>query len=84
MHDVRIVEERAPYLLLARGDRFAVVERRAGRLYNLHCGRREPAPLTDEGVDAAVGETGWCDEIRARQVFCEVTSEYARLAERIW
>ncbi len=51
MHAIRVVEERAPYLLLARGDRFAVVELRAGKLYNLHCGKREPEPLTDEPAE---------------------------------
>jgi hypothetical protein len=83
MHDVRIVEERLPYLLLARGDRFAVVERRAGKLYNLHCGKREPEPLTDAGAAHAVG-AGWYDEGRARRVFEEITSRYQEFAERIW
>ena len=83
MHAIRVVEERTPYLLLARGDRFAVVERRAGHLYNLHCGKREPEPLTDEGAEHAVGH-GWCDESSARRVFEEVSARYAQLAEVIW
>ena len=85
MHAVRVVEERAPYLLLERHGRFAVVERRAGHLYNLHCGRREPEPLTDLGAEHAVGGgQGWCEEGAARRVFEEITARYTALAERIW
>jgi hypothetical protein len=39
------VAERAPYLLLARQNRYAVVERRAGQLYAVH-GARRSAPMT--------------------------------------
>jgi hypothetical protein len=64
MNRVRIVEEQASILLLARGDRFAVVDRRNQQLYNLHGGRREPDPLTDKGAEHAVG-ADWCSEIDA-------------------
>lgn len=83
MRTVHIVEERAPYLLLAHGDRFAVVERRNGRLYNLHCGGRAPGLMTDAGAVAVVGDS-WCDETRARQVFEDVVSRYTDMAERLW
>jgi hypothetical protein len=83
MHDVHIVEERPPYLLLERNRRFAVVERRAGKLYSLHCGHRDAEPLTDAGAAHAVGDDGWCDERTARRVFEEVASRYHELAEQI-
>ena len=82
MHDVRIVEEQASYLLLARGDRFAVLERRNGQFYNLHRGRREPDPLTDRGAEHAIGND-WCDEISARRLFNEIATRYCNLAERL-
>ena len=82
MEAIRIAEERAPYLLLARGDRFAVVERRNTQLYNLHCGRREPDALTDKGAAHAVG-SDWCDEISARRLFDEITARYQDLAEHM-
>jgi hypothetical protein len=82
MHNVRIVEEQASYLLLARGDRFAVLERRNGQFYNLHRGRREPDPLTDRGAEHAVG-TDWCDEISARRLFDEITTQYRQFAEHM-
>ena len=83
MHEVRISEERAPYLLLARGNLFAVVERRNGQFYNLHRGRREPSALTEKGAEHAVGND-WCDEIRARRLFNEITARYRDLAEHMW
>jgi hypothetical protein len=83
MRTIRIVEERASYLLLARDDSFAVAERRAGKLYNLHSGRRDPEPLTDRGAEHAVG-TDWCREGEARRLFAELTAEYRKLAETIW
>ena len=82
MRTIHIVEERAPYLLLGRDNdhRFAVIERRAGKLYPLHCGRREPEPPTDTGAEHAIGR-GWCEESAARQMFEEVTNQYRTLAE---
>jgi hypothetical protein len=82
MHNVRIVEEQASYLLLARGDRFAVLERRNGQFYNLHRGQREPDPLTDMGAEHSVG-TDWCDEISARRLFDEITTQYRQFAEHM-
>lgn len=82
MHRVRIVEEQGSILLLARGDLFAVVERRTGHFYNLHSGRREPDPLTDEGAEHAVGKD-WCDESKARRLFENITARYRDLAEHM-
>jgi hypothetical protein len=41
---VQVVAERALYLLLAKQNRYAVVERRAGQLYAVH-GLRRSAPM---------------------------------------
>jgi len=83
MRTVHVVEERAPYLLLARGDRFAVVERRNGQLYGLPRDHRAPAPMTDEGVARLIGD-GWSDEVAARRAFDDIARRYAELAERLW
>lgn len=83
MRTIRIVEERAPYLLIAHETRFAVVERRNGKLYGLQCGRRAPAAMTDAGALAVVGEN-WCDEESARRLFSGVVTRYAELAEHLW
>ena len=84
MNTLHIVEERPPYLLVEHGGGFAVVERRAGKLYPLHDGEREPEPLSDEGAEHAVGPDGWRDEEMARKQFEEVTRGYERMAERVW
>ena len=84
MRIIHIVEERAPYLLLGRDDdQFAVVERRAGKLYPLHGGRRAPEPPSDTGAGHAIG-FGWCEEGAARRVFEAVTTQYRTLAETLW
>jgi hypothetical protein len=84
MNAIRIVEERPPYLLLCRGDDlFAVVERRAGKLYNLHSGHRVPEPMTDAGAEHAVGDHGWHDEAFARLEFAEITGRYREIAEHL-
>ncbi len=84
MTAIHIIEERAPYLLIEHRGAFAVVERRAGKLYPLRDGEREPEPLSDEGAEQTVGAEGWSDEESARETFDEVTARYKRLAERIW
>jgi hypothetical protein len=73
---------RAPYLLLARQNRYAVVERRAGQLYAV-TGQRRSAPMTDAGAEAVIG-SDWWDEAQARRLFDEIVSRYAALAERMW
>jgi hypothetical protein len=84
MDAIRVIEERAPYLLIAHGRGFAVVERRAGKLYPVVNGERHPDPLTDEGAEHAVGTDGWRDERTARQTFEEITGGYKQMAEKIW
>ena len=83
MDELRVVEQRAPYLLIALDGRFAVVERRNGKLYNLHCGHRAPALMSDAGARFIVGKD-WCDERTARRLFDEVATRYADLAEHLW
>jgi hypothetical protein len=84
MQTIHVVEERAPYLLISYRASFAVAERRNGKLYSLHGGgHRAPAPMTPAGAQAVVG-THWSDEKTARQVFTDVVTRYAELAEHLW
>ena len=80
---IRVVERHAPYLLIARQGRFAVIERRNGKLYNLHCGRRAPGEMTDAGALDIVGKD-WCDERTARRLFDEIATRYDDLIEHLW
>jgi hypothetical protein len=81
MHNVRILDEQGSYLLLTRGDLFAVLERRNGQLY-IHRGPRAPDALTDKGAENAVGDD-WCEEIKARRLFNDITARYRDLAEHM-
>jgi hypothetical protein len=83
MDTIRVVAERAPYLLIAHRNRFAVVERRNGKLYNLHHRHRGPCLMTDAGALAVVGDD-WCDESSAYRLFMEIVTRYSDLAEHLW
>ena len=75
-----IVEEHGSFLLIRAGSRFAVVERRAGRVYPMMPGGREGEPMTAEGISKAITEEGWLPEPEARRLFTELSSRGDRLA----
>jgi len=49
-----IVEETGTHLLIARGERFAVIERRNDRLYNCHGGKRDGIAADDLSAIAEI------------------------------
>jgi hypothetical protein len=75
-----IVEEHGSFLLIRGGSRFAVVERRAGRIYPMMPGGREGEPMTEEGMAKVMAEEGWLSEPEARQLFKELSTRGDRLA----
>ena len=75
-----IVEEHGSFLLIRAGSRFAVVERRAGRVYPIMLGGREGEPMTAEGIAKVIAEEGWLPEPEARRLFAELSSRGDRLA----
>ena len=79
-----IAAEKENYLLVARGNRFAVVERRNNRLYNCHTGKRRGVPLSDPSAIAAiVDETDWVDRQTAQAALDEAASQWTYLAEHM-
>ena len=79
-----IMDERGTHLLIARGDRFVIVERRNNRLYNCHSGKRDGIPVDDlSAIATVVDETDWVDEATARKAFDDITSRGTDLAERM-
>ena len=61
-----IIEEKGTHLLIARGDRFTVVERRNNRLYNCHGGKRDGIAADDlSAIAEIVDETDWVEEAAA-------------------
>jgi hypothetical protein len=75
-----IVEEHGSFLLIRGGSRFAVVERRAGRIYPMMPGGREGEPMAEEGMAKVMAEEGWLSEPEARQLFKELSTRGDRLA----
>ena len=75
-----IVEEQESLLLIRVGSRFAVVERRAGRIYPMMPGEREGEPITAEGMANVTAEQGWLPEPEARRLFKELSGRGDRLA----
>lgn len=75
-----IVEEHGSFLLIRAGSRFAVVERRAGRVYPIMPGGREGEPMTAEGIAKVIAEEGWLPEPEARRLFTELSSRGDGLA----
>jgi hypothetical protein len=78
-----ILEQRGSHLLVRRGAQFAVVERRAGDIYSVRDGEREPHPNTPAGIAAAVGPDDWSDETGARRKFEELVQLGEQLAQRL-
>ena len=79
-----IVEEKGTHLLIRRGDRFTIIERRNNRLYNCHGGKRDGIAADDLSVLAEiVDEADWVDEAVARGAFNEAGSRGTDLAERM-
>ncbi len=79
-----IIEEGGSFLLIARGDRFAIIERRNNHLYNCHGGKRDGTATADlSEVAEIVDEADWVSEATARRDFNEVVSRYTELAEHM-
>jgi hypothetical protein len=78
---MRIVEERDNYALVEDGERWTVLERRAGKYYPLRDGARDGETAENltrlEGVE-------WLDEAKARTRLVEVHGRRRDLAERLW
>lgn len=83
MSPIDTVEQRGSHLLVTCDGRFAVVERRNGRIYDVRGRGRRDFDDTTEGIAAAVGD-GWADEKDARRLFDDVTARGDALARRIW
>jgi hypothetical protein len=77
---IDVVEAHGSFLLIRSGSRFAVVERRAGRIYPMLPGEREGEPTTVEGIATVMAEEGSLSEPEARRLFNELSARGDRLA----
>lgn len=80
---IEFIEEHGSFLLIRAGSRFAVVERRAGRIYPMMPGAREGKPISAAGMANAIAEEGWMSEDEARRLFVELCERGDRLARSL-
>ena len=80
---MRVVAEQEHYLLVSDGDRFTVVERRAGKFYPLCKGDRHGLQLDDATVVQLVRESGSYSERDGRRRLANVASQWRDLFEHI-
>jgi hypothetical protein len=80
---IEIVEEHGSFLLIRASLRFAVIEKRAGRVYPMVPGERAGEPITAEGIATAAAEANWLPEDAARRHFAELCDRGDRLARSL-
>lgn len=79
-----IVAQHETHLLIADGDRYAVIERRQGRFYNCHDGKRDGVPANDlSGVKRILNDNDWTDRQAAQATFDAIAERGAQLAQRM-
>ena len=81
---VTIVAEHGTHLLVADGDRFAVIERRQDRFYNCHDNKRASVPTSDlSAIRTILDDRDWTDQETAQATFTAVTERGTELAQRM-
>jgi hypothetical protein len=80
---LKVVAEQEHYLLISDGQRFTVVERRAGKFYPLCTGLRHGLDLDDETIAELLSRSGSYSERDAQRRLAEVASQWRDLFERV-
>ena len=82
--ETTIVDEKGTHILIRRGNRFAIIERRNNRFYNCHSGKRNGIAADDlSAIGALLDDADWVEEDTARQAFNEVVFQGTELAEKM-
>ena len=80
---LEVIAEREHYLLISDGQRFTVVERRAGKFYPLRSGVRLGLDLNDETVTELICQSGSYSRRDAQCLLGEVASRWRDLVEHV-
>ena len=80
---LKVIAEQEHYLLISDGQRFTVVERRAGKFYPLCTGVRRGLDLDDESVAELICRSGSYSERDAQHRLAEVASQWCELFEHV-
>ena len=82
--EFKVVAEQGTHLLIAHGERYAVIERRNDRFYNCHDDKRDGVPADNLSAVARILDEGdWAGKEAAQAAFEEVVSRGTGLAERM-
>jgi len=80
---LKIIAEQEHYLLVSDGQRFTVVERRAGKFYPLRNGNRIGVCLDDDTIPGLIQGSGAYTEQAARNLLADVASQWRDLFEHV-
>jgi hypothetical protein len=80
---LKVIAEQEHYLLISDGQRFTVVERRAGKFYPLRTGVRYGLDLSDGTVAELIRTSGSYSERDAQSLLVEVASQWRDLFEHV-
>jgi hypothetical protein len=81
---VAVIADHGTHLLIADGERYAVIERREDHLYNCHDGERAGIPAKDlSGVGRILADSDWTDKATAQANFDEIVTRGSQLAQRM-
>jgi hypothetical protein len=81
---VSIVADQGTHLLIADGDRYAVIERHEDRFYNCHSEQRAGVPATDlSAVGQVPDDSDWTAQATAEATFRDVVARGTQLARRM-
>ena len=80
---MKVIAEQEHYLLISDGERFTVIERRAGKFYPLCTGVRHGLDLDDETVAELIRRSGSYSERDAQRRLVDVASQWRELFEHV-
>lgn len=81
---ITIVAQHGTHLLIADGERYAVVERREDHLYNCHDAERAGIPAKDLAAGGRIlAENDWTDRATAQVTFDAIVTRGSELAQRM-
>jgi hypothetical protein len=80
---MKVIAEQEHYLLISDGQRFTVIERRAGKFYPLCTGVRHGLDLDDETVAELIRRSGSYSERDAQRRLVDVASQWRELFEHV-
>jgi hypothetical protein len=80
---MKVIAEQEHYLFISDGERFTVIERRAGKFYPLCTGVRHGLDLDDETVAELIRRSGSYSERDAQRRLVDVASQWRELFEHV-